>query len=676
MDLMGRLRQVLRYAPVDTTRMKEKIPFVHLFGFEKSYGTPQPQDYQSMINNYRSWAYACAWKNSTSVAQVELCIYKKSYDSKKNKEKLEEIGQHPFLDVIKSVNPFSNKFELFTITQTFLELTGNAYWWIPKNPLGVPYMIWNIPSNWVRIVPSKTKFIEGYVVQVPGQGEVVPFDEEEIIHFKFPSPFNLFYGTGPMYAAMFGIDLNNQIKTWGINYFLNNANPGGILTTENSLSDQQYQRLRDQWNVKYRGSKNAGKMAFLEGGLKYEQTGSTMVDARMESVSKDVRDEILSMFGVPASKLGLVEDVNRANADANDYTYQKDTIRPRLLLIEEKLNEKMIPIYDDNLVCKFKNAVPEDKEYKLRERQANIQMGLTTIDEEREKEGLEAFNLPQTSAPLIPFNLVPAGEEREQIQEEYTDEEKTKASAQSKWEAFANISAPQERLFAETLKRFFSDQHSEVMKNLNKFKDVGETITKDLAGFILFNMREANQKMKDKSKPHIKNAFITGLELGIKETNHPIDFNLFNPNILRAVDQRVNFFVEKNNENTANLLRDELNAGLSDGETMEELSRRVDKVFKYKEDFSSRRTAQTEVVGAINDGQLKSYIEAGVDKKKWVTARDERVRASHQIDGQETDITQPFKLNSGVTLLYPGDRSGLAPAGEVINCRCTVQAVI
>lgn len=674
---MDRLRQFLKYTPVDTTRIKEKLPQVHLFGFEKSYGAPQPQDYQSMINNYKSWAYACAWKNAISVAQVELCIYKKSYDSINNKETLDKIGQHPFLDVIKSVNPFSNKFELFTITQTFLELTGNAYWWIPRNALGVPYMIWNIPSNWVRIIPSKTKFIEGYVVQVPGQGEVVPFDEEEVIHFKYPSPFNLFYGTGPMYAAMFGIDLNNQIKTWGINYFMNNANPGGILTTENSLSEPQYQRLKAQWNEKYRGSKNAGKMAFLEGGLKYEQTGSTMVDARMETVSRDVRDEILAMFGVPASKLGLVEDVNRANADANDYTYQKDTIRPRLLLIEEKLNEKMIPIYDDNLVCKFVDAVPEDKEYKLKERQANIQMGLTTIDEEREKGGLEPFNLPQTSVPLIPFNLVPAGEEREQEDEQKFEEEKTKASSsQSKWEVFVNISTPQERLFAETLKRFFSSQHSEVMKNLNKFKEVGESINKDLAGFILFNMREANQKLKDKSRSHIKTAFITGIELGVKETKHPIDFNLFNPNILRAVEQRMDFFVQKNNESTANLLRDELNDGLSKGETLEELSRRVDKVFKYKEDFSSKRTAQTEVIGAINDGQLKSYIEAGIDKKKWITARDERVRESHQIDGQEQDIIQSFRLNSGVTLLYPGDRSGLAPAEEIINCRCTVQAVL
>jgi len=48
---------------------------------------------------------------------------------------------------------------------------------------------------------------------------------------------------------------------------------------------------------------------------------------------------------VPASKLGLVEDVNRANADANELHLSKETVLPRLMLIEEKLNEKVMPMF-------------------------------------------------------------------------------------------------------------------------------------------------------------------------------------------------------------------------------------------------------------------------------------------------------------------------------------------
>ena len=123
------------------------------------------------------------------------------------------------------------------------------------------------------------------------------------------------------------------------------------------------------------------KLAILERGLKYQQVGSGLKDMNFQDLGRSVRDEILAIFGVPASKLGLVEDVNRANADTNDYTYQKETILPKLRLIEEKLNEKLMPLYDTGLVVKFDNPVPEDKDFRLREISEHIRTGYSSIDE-------------------------------------------------------------------------------------------------------------------------------------------------------------------------------------------------------------------------------------------------------------------------------------------------------
>lgn len=671
---------------LDTTKIRDRLSFVHLFGYEKSYGAPHPQDYDSMVATYKSWVYACVNKNATSVAKNKLCLYTKSY-TETGEEELKKLKDpnHPFYQVIKNVNPFSNQYDLFTITQTYLELTGNAYWWIPRNTLGVPYMIWNLPAHWMRVVPSETEFISGYVMKVPQKGQFIPFDENEIIHFKFPSPFNLFYGTGPTLAAQFGINLNEQMKTWGINYFLNNAQPGGALITENSLSEEQYMRLRDEWNRKHKGSKNAGKMAFLEGGLKYEEFGSNVRDARFELVSREARDEICAMYGIPASKLGLVEDVNRANADANDYTYQKETILPRLILIEEKLNEKMIPIYDANLVCKFDNPVPDDNEFRLKEKQINIQTGITTIDEERAKEGLEPFNLPQTSKPLIPFNLVPAGEEPPQTdafgnptdgKDNKDKEDKSLVkSKDSKWSVFVHTTSPQEKLFAGTMRRYFESQHKEVMQNLHQVRSAN-AVTKDLFSFIMFSLKEANQKLRIVSKPNVRQAFVAGLQLGMADTNSSIDFNLFEPNILRAVEQRLNG-LEKINDSTAQLLQDELKQAFENGESIDDVSKRIDKIYGYSRDFRSKRIAQTEIIGATNDGQVRAYREAGVKQKEWITSRDEHVRDSHkEAEGQVVDLDQSFVTGLGSHLQYPGDRSSGADASDIINCRCTVLPVI
>lgn len=679
MALVDRLMAFFKYTPVDTTKIREKLPFVHLFGYEKSYGSVHPQDYQAMVDAYKSWVYACANKNATSVAKNKLCLYQVGYNDKKQKEELKKISNHPFLDVINSVNPFSNRYELFMITQIFLELTGNAYWWIPRNNLGVPYMIWNIPAHWMKVVPSQEKFIEGYICKVPNIGRFIPFDEDEIVHFKFPSPMNLYYGYGPTIAAQYGVALNEEIKKWGINFFLNNAQPSGVLTTETSLSVDQYERLRTRWNEKHKGVKNAGKIALLEGGMKYEQTGSNMRDARFELVTREMRDEVLAIFGVPASKLGLSEDVNRANAEANDFTYQKETILPRLSLIEEKLNEKMIPIYDKGLTCRFENPIPQDNEFRLKEKQINISSGITTIDEERAKEGLDPFNLPQTTKPLIPFNLVPAGEEPPQQAggfgndkpDDKPKEDKkalTKDSDDKRWNHFANTTAPMEKLLAGTVKRYFELQHKEVMSKLYRYK----AFTKDIFASVIFNSKEWDEKLKMYMSPNIRQALLAGLKLGVEDTNSPIDFRLYEPNVLRATTARAEFVANLINDSTKDLLKNAFDEAFKNGETIVEIAKRVDNIYNFSEDFRSKRIAQTEIIGAANEGIIKAYEEAGIKTKKWITARDEKVRDSHQIDGQTVDLQQSFTTKLGTKLNYPCDRSGGAPAEDVIGCRCSV----
>jgi HK97 family phage portal protein len=658
----------------DVTQIRGSLPFIHTFGHERTFGKMVDQnkhDFTRQVEHYRSWVYACAWKNATSVAKTKLRLFQTQMVDEE--EELTQIGDHPFLDIFKGANPFQNRFELMTITQIFMELTGNAYWWIPKDPFGQPEAIWNVPSHWMAIAPSKTQFIAGYIMTVPGKGEKIPFQEDEIIHFKFPSPFDLHYGTGPLLAAAYGIDLNENMKSWGINFFNNNAEPAGVLLTENPTTDEEFKRFQDNWNRKHRGTKNAGKIAILSGALKYEKIGSSIKDATFDKMSREVRDELLAMFGVPASKLGLVEDVNRANADANDYSYQKETVLPRLTLIEEKINEKFLPYYDVDLVAKFDNPVPEDKEFRLKEQSEHIRVGYSSIDDERLIDGLEEYNQPETQSPLIPFNVIPAGEEKPEPNIVQPQEEKAlKAQADRKWKVFAKVTQPQERLFEQTLKRFFGRQQKVVMGNLNNYK----AFTKDLFTEITFDLGEQDQILFNFSENHVRQAYETGLTLGMEDTNTTIDFNLFNPNIERAVNERLNFFATSVNQSTLRSLKNEINEGIKQGESIQKIAGRIDSVYGFSRDFRSKRIAQTEVIGATNDGQLRAYMEAGVEQKEWLTAGDEKVRDSHQINGQRVPVTESFRTNAGNILNYPGDRQSGAPAEEVINCRCTVLPVI
>ena len=193
-------------------------------------------------------------------------------------------------------------------------------------------------------------------------------------------------------------------------------------------------------------------MAILENGLKFQKIGSDIDNMQFSGINDSIRDEILVCFGVPASKLGLVKDVNRANAEANDYTYQKETVLPRLRLIEEKINEKIMPMYDEKLISKFDNPVPEDKEFRLKEKTEHIRSGFSSIDEERKLDDREPYDLPETEVPLLPLNLIPAGSASVEPAAAGTQpgkliETKAEVKRSRKWSIFVNLVSVQERFF-------------------------------------------------------------------------------------------------------------------------------------------------------------------------------------------------------------------------------------
>lgn len=83
---------------------------------------------------------------------------------------------------------------------------------------------------------------------------------------------------------------------------------------------------------------------------------------------------------------------------------------------------------------------------------------------------------------------------------------------------------------------------------------------------------------------------------------------------------------------------------------------------------SIEHTALTETLVAAG------YIE--LSKKAWATLGDSLVRIFHnEANGQTQPVDQPFVVG-GQLLMFPGDRSLGASAGNTINCRCSSLLVI
>ena len=127
---------------------------------------------------------------------------------------------------------------------------------------------------------------------------------------------------------------------------------------------------------------------------------------------------------------------------------------------------------------------------------------------------------------------------------------------------------------------------------------------------------------------------------------------------------------EQNNSWNARRIRNELTAGIIQGESMGKIANRFYSVMGSNRK-AAVRNARTAVTSAQNGGRMDAMrraMEQGYSaKKQWVSTMDERTRLSHILLGGETvDANKPFSNG----LMYPGDPDG--DPSEVYNCRCTM----
>ena len=391
-------------------------------------------NFEAMVKAYKSWIYVCATRNATTVAKQYLNLYvaKPSKDSRllspskyvshrqlkylmeipsiknlssvRRAEEVLEITTHPFIDILNTANPFMSGADLFELTCLFLELTGNAYWYIVKDEtFGIPLQIWILPSQFMSVVPSKKDIVAGYVYS--DHTTEIPFEATEVIHFKYPNPDNFFYGISPLMAVADTYNTNENILKFTNALFTNMARPEGVLHTEQDLNEDDFEVLKKEWRAAYGGVDKARKTAVLPKGLNYKAITMTPQELDYVQGRNIVKEEICSAFGQSIALYS--EKTNRANSEQAHLMFLRDTVQPRLRRIEDTINRTLMPLYDSSLFVAFSNPVPEDQALRIKERESNLKMGYTSINEERVLEGRDKVSWGDV--PLVNQNMVSLG---------------------------------------------------------------------------------------------------------------------------------------------------------------------------------------------------------------------------------------------------------------------------
>lgn len=727
MKLLDKYRTYREEKAMKLTREVQRLITAMMpdYQFSKfSYGNEK--NYKDYIDAYRGWIYACASKNASSIASVPLRLYAaipgggkvkyhvrhkpvsreiKAYLNSKshlgpllnNAEDVEEITEHIFLDLMRTINPLHNGFEAIEMLGLSLDLTGNGYWRIIKDINGIPDQIWPLLPQYVSIQRSKTVGIEAYKYGVDDR-TADSIDPDEIVHFRYPNPKDYFYGMGPMEAAQLPAALNQTFDEYEQAMLKNNAVIPFFLGTDQTLNEQTVTRLRSDVEKLHRGWKKAGRMGFFHSGLKPHKLAVDPKDVNYVEGHKITKEKIAAIFGVPMSLLGT-DKVPRANADAGAYQYMKYTIMPRLKRIEQSINQDIMPLYDSKLFVSFDNPVPEDTEFLLKESDTRLKNWSMTINEYRNKNGEDEVDWG--NEPLVQGQVTPLSEsvpdEPEIVEmpplppeDETEDDKHIHIKVQSP--------AASQQIIVESSKWI----NSTAFAVASSVASIDISSPDSIDTFVPWS--EIVEEGKERLGPSLATTLHSGAKKGtqrMRQAGINISWDIHNPHAVRWANEQVGKRITVITEQTRQAIKETVAESIRNGQALRGTRRSIQEIIKedlkgmaglnrpqakamekfkaklaaqgfsdatiksaeseYRQRLLKQRSemiARTETAGAWAEGNIASYREAGLAKKEFSSAND-ACPICQPLDGKTYNIGS----DEVVIPLHP-------------NCRCDWLPVI
>jgi HK97 family phage portal protein len=320
----------------------------------------------SPVSDYRGgWttileSFSGAWQRNVVVDTESVfahhaffaCMTLIASDFAKNRVKLvsldtvtgiwSEVTNAAYSPVLRKPNRFQTRIQ-FLETWALSKLSrGNTVVLKQRDNRNVVVALYVL--DWTRVTPLVTPdgsiYYELRTDNLAGIQEtsvVVP--ASEIIHDRFNCLFHPLVGLSPVYAAGLAATQGLKIQNHSTNFFANGARPGGTLTAPGRINQETADRLKQDWQDKYAGAENAGKLVVLGDGLKYEQMTMNSHDAQLIEQLKWSAEVVCSTFHVPPYKIGVGQEPANANVQTRNMDYYTQCLQVLFEAAEVLLDE-------------------------------------------------------------------------------------------------------------------------------------------------------------------------------------------------------------------------------------------------------------------------------------------------------------------------------------------------
>jgi HK97 family phage portal protein len=336
MNLFGLTISRTKAAPASATAVAEnRGGWVNLIreSFTGAWQQNIVVDFNSVLS-YNA-VYACITLIASDISKLCVELVQEDADGIWS-----EVSSPAYSPVLRKPNRYQNRIQFWEGWVLSKLMRGNTYVLKVRDNRQVVVGLYVLDPNRVKVLVADDGSVWYQLSNdnLSGLAEAITVPASEIIHDRFNCLFHPLVGTSPIYAAGVAATQGLAIQNNSAKFFGNKSQPGGVLTAPGSISDETAGRLKEAWDTKFSGE-NAGKVAVLGDGLKYERMALTAEESQLIDQLKWTAEVVCSVFHVPSYKIGVGAMPTYSNIQSLNVEYYSQCLQSLIESAELCLDE-------------------------------------------------------------------------------------------------------------------------------------------------------------------------------------------------------------------------------------------------------------------------------------------------------------------------------------------------
>lgn len=212
------------------------------------------------------------------------------------------------------------------------------------------------------------------------------------------------HGKSIINCARESMQLTHNAEEFGRSFFKNGARLSGTVEMEANQKLKDKDKTEKEFQRKFSGASNAGKVLVLEGGMKYKSIGIPPEDAQFLQTRQFQLSEVARWFRIPPHKLGDLSRATFSNIEQQNIDYVS-CLNPITRKIQKRLSSSLLKDYTRYYEFDSSELLKGDLESRYKSYASAINSGFMSPNDARKSEKMNS--IPDGDELIVNGNMIP-----------------------------------------------------------------------------------------------------------------------------------------------------------------------------------------------------------------------------------------------------------------------------